>query len=169
MTREGVKYDQKTNQRISGFIVTYYSNGQLKSRTQYKRGIKDGLEEKFNIAGYLDTRTFYKKGVKDGVEEKHSGNSLVQRTFYKNGEINLVKRFQLGELHYRSTYEHGSEVLREYFWPGSDGETPWITERYNEEGRKHGLTEIFDSDGKLTLTRCYQKGVEVPLFRCTED
>ena len=38
VTRDGVKYDQNTNEPVTGIEETFYENGQLLGRVNYKEG-----------------------------------------------------------------------------------------------------------------------------------
>ena len=48
----------------NGVIETYYENGQIKSRTNYKDGKRDGLCESWGAGGKPCSRAIYKDGVK---------------------------------------------------------------------------------------------------------
>ena len=44
-----------------GLHVSYYSNGQLKSKHNYKDGKEDGLSETYDYKGRLESISCYKK------------------------------------------------------------------------------------------------------------
>ena len=45
-------------------VETYYTNGQLKSRANYKNDILNGLREFWDMDGQLKEHATYKNGVK---------------------------------------------------------------------------------------------------------
>ena len=47
-----------------GISETYHKNGQLKSKENYKNGIKDGLSEWYYDNGQLGSKGDYKNGEK---------------------------------------------------------------------------------------------------------
>ena len=47
----------------NGVVETYYDNGQLQSRANYKDGKLDGLGEIWSRDGQLESRANYKDGV----------------------------------------------------------------------------------------------------------
>jgi antitoxin component YwqK of YwqJK toxin-antitoxin module len=51
--RDGVTYHQDTNEPITGTVVSFYDNGQLRWRENYKDGNRDGLSERFYENGQL--------------------------------------------------------------------------------------------------------------------
>ena len=50
-------------EKKNGVVETHYSNGQLKSRANYKDGKLDGLRETWHDNGKLWSRETYKDGV----------------------------------------------------------------------------------------------------------
>ena len=50
-------------EKKNGVVETYYDNGQLESRSNYKGGNLDGLYEIWNENGQLESRVTYKDGV----------------------------------------------------------------------------------------------------------
>ena len=52
------------NEVKNGVVETWYFNGQLKSRANYKNGKLDGLREFWDMEGQLKEHATYKDGVK---------------------------------------------------------------------------------------------------------
>ena len=50
-------------EKKNGVVETYYDNGQLASKTNYKNGERNGLRETWYENGQLESRVTYKDGV----------------------------------------------------------------------------------------------------------
>ena len=48
LVREGVTFDQNTDEPITGVVQTYYEHGQLATIENYKDGRRDGISEIFH-------------------------------------------------------------------------------------------------------------------------
>jgi antitoxin component YwqK of YwqJK toxin-antitoxin module len=48
VTREGLVYHQLSTEPLTGTVVSFYDNGRLQFRTNYKDGKQDGLYERFH-------------------------------------------------------------------------------------------------------------------------
>ena len=62
LIREGITYNQNTNEPITGIVEEFYANGQLRSRGNYKDGNKDGLVYRFDEDGKLTRTETYRNG-----------------------------------------------------------------------------------------------------------
>ena len=69
VTRDGVKYDQNTNEPVTGIEETFYENGQLSSRSNFIGGELNGLSEEFHENGQLSRRANYTDGELNGLRE----------------------------------------------------------------------------------------------------
>ena len=76
--KNGITYDQTTNEPITGIVEKFYENGQLKVRQYYKDGKEDGLHEGFYTNGQLEFRQTYKDGKVDGWWESYHINGQVR-------------------------------------------------------------------------------------------
>ena len=84
-----------------GVVETFYENGQLRNRKNYKNGKLDGLYEYYYKNGRLEQRGKYSNGKKDGLWKSFyftsNNNPLVlhgpvkYRGNYKNGELILIQ------------------------------------------------------------------------------
>ena len=71
LVREGVTFDQNTDEPITGVVQTYYEHGQLATIENYKDGRRDGISEIFHYEnGNWQRRENYKEGMRDGSKEK---------------------------------------------------------------------------------------------------
>ena len=88
ITRDGVIYDQNTNEPLTGIVEELNENGQLEQRTTYRDGKREGLWEYFHDNGQLEGRVNYIDGKREGLWEgfNEDGNSVGTVT-YRNGEL----------------------------------------------------------------------------------
>ena len=133
LIRDGIYYHQDTNEPVTGIAQTFYYNGQLENRTNFKDGKPDGLRERFYQNGQLRLRGNYKDGELDGLIETFHENGRVEiRQNYKDGELEgLTERFwNHGQL--SAFYHHGfwqpmdtlrEKNLLENLWTA--GKAPW--------------------------------------------
>tara|TARA_B110000259_G_C13916217_1_gene362965 strand:- start:183 stop:605 length:423 start_codon:yes stop_codon:yes gene_type:complete len=76
--KNGITYDQTTNEPITGIVEKFYENGQLKVREYYKDGKEDGLHEGFYTNGQLEFSLTYKEGKRDGLWESYHINGQLR-------------------------------------------------------------------------------------------
>jgi len=69
LIKDGITYHQTTTKPIRGELHSFYANGQLKDRTPYNKGLRDGLFEAFYENGQLRERVTYLSGIKNGLQE----------------------------------------------------------------------------------------------------
>lgn len=68
-----------------GNYITYYQNGQIKSKVSYNMELIDGLSENFYINGQIKSSCNYTKNMKDGLFlSYHIGGKLGYFGLYRN-------------------------------------------------------------------------------------
>ena len=82
VTRDGVKYDQNTNEPVNGIEKSFDENGQLSERLNYKDDERDGLYESFDENGQLEGRRSYKD---DEIKYFDENGNLIET--YINGVL----------------------------------------------------------------------------------
>ena len=154
---------QAEEQRIADSKPTvkeeFFSNGQLKSRTNYQPksdgGKRDGLYESYYVddpffsnTGQLKEKGNYKDGKKVGLWE----------LYYRGGSIDTTRNYKDGENAYIEQVYHMDRM---------------VSKRTYKNGVLHGLTEEFhgrnsnflpENEGKLLMTGHYKDGKEVGLW-----
>ena len=85
--RDGITYEVNSTTPFTGSSVSYWINGQLLLRKNYKNGKEDGLWESFHDNGQLEYRGNYRDGEPEGPWEffNEDGN-LIGTQMYRNGE-----------------------------------------------------------------------------------
>ena len=88
LTRDGITYDQNTNEPVTGIVESFHGNGQLSSRGNFVDGEQDGLWEEFDEDGQLEMRGNYIDGEPVGLFEFFDENgNLTETRMYRNGEL----------------------------------------------------------------------------------
>jgi hypothetical protein len=84
--KNGVPHQVDSGKPFTGIAVTFHENGQIKSKTTYKDGKREGLIEWFWENGQLGQTGNLKNGKKEGLFEMFDHNGrLVFTSNYKNG------------------------------------------------------------------------------------
>ena len=166
------KRNIKKNDLKEELRESFYKNGQLKSKDNYKFGKLHGLSESFNDNGQLDRGKNYKFGEEHGPYEIYYENGQLYRKgnyefgkqvkgsfeyFDKNGELKdgTYERKYDGQLKYKDNYKFGKlHGLSESF----NGMFVFSSKDNYKFGEKHGLSESFYENGQLRWKRNYKNG-----------
>lgn len=103
----------------SGFTVDYYANGQLKSKTGYFKGLREGKSVKHYPDGSLLEKRDYRDNKKHGnhLGWWPNGNSKFDYHFEKGLQEGLSKEWHNSGQPFRFfTYEKGKEVGSQKMW-----------------------------------------------------
>jgi antitoxin component YwqK of YwqJK toxin-antitoxin module len=113
---------------------TYYENGQLQKRKNYKDDKDHGMNVGFQENGIIEYRNFYKNGVSDGIDEQyHENGKLAKKMPMIDGEANGIWEFYdlNGHLDYIESYKNG---------------------------KYHGVNEYYDDNGNLRDKSVWEDG-----------
>ena len=110
------------------------TNGNVVSKTIYKDGEKDGLDEMFKEDGQLIWRKNYKDGEQHGLEE----------VYYKNGQL-------ISKVNFISGNKDGLEE--------SYQENGYLVSRVNFKGGKEDGLKEFYRNGQLITRTCITENV----------
>lgn len=108
--RGDVVYEVNSKTPFTGSSVTFFYNGQLKEKINYKSGKEDGLKEEYYENGQTKEKQNYKNGKEDGpwiwfwengsifqkgffIEGKKHG---VFETYYDDGEQSNIETYKNG-------------------------------------------------------------------------
>ena len=109
---------------LNGKVVSYYENGQLRERANFKDGKEEGFWEEYYENGQLKSKVNYQEGKKVGFWEE----------YYENGQLKSKVNYQDGkeEGFWEDYYENGQLMMKVNHKDGRiDG--PW--EKYSEDGQ----------------------------------
>ena len=85
--RQGIRYEVNSQVPFTGVTGSYFENGQLQQRANFKAGELDGLYESYFENGQLTSRSNWKAGKRDGLGEIYNENGqLTSRSNWKAGE-----------------------------------------------------------------------------------
>ena len=150
----------------------FYTNGQLKNRTNYQSindgGKKHGLFEAYHENGQLRMKRNFKDGEPHGLSEE----------YFKNGQLYRKDPFKGGKWHgLQESYDENGQLVQSRNF--KDGKKHGSVKAYNHEGhlyfnatyrngKLHGLATIENwHGGRVSYpTRCYRNGKEVDMSNC---
>jgi antitoxin component YwqK of YwqJK toxin-antitoxin module len=94
------------NGKLDGKKVTYYTNDQITEETEYKNGLKNGMNNFYSPEGIQIKKLIYKNGLLHGPAYYFDSNgSLILEGNYKNGKKNgLWKHYEDGALIKEETF-----------------------------------------------------------------
>jgi hypothetical protein len=109
---------------FTGFMLTHYPDGSLRSRSQVVDGRLHGVSEGWYPDGQIETRESFVRGVSHGVRLRwHANGCVAQIIHLRDGQPHGLSAayFPNGDLQARVEMENGKPVHRE-FW--NEGATP---------------------------------------------
>jgi len=124
--KSGIVYygvpDGSTGMPVTGVLVAYHENGNLKFKQKYKDGKAEGRRKRYHENGQLSATGTYKDGKHSGPYTSYFENGQLRSVFnYKNG-----KQDGTTELYYENSQLLGMLIYK-------DGKLVSF-ESYNEEG-----------------------------------
>lgn len=121
------------NEKRHGTWISYFPSGKIKTIISYLHGVKQGPEIRFENSGYVVSKTTFVRNQMDGEFRAYSRGIVIERKFYKGGELNGVvqKYYPDGSIQEESNYVKG--VI--------DGEARW-----------------YDQQGNVTIRYVYENG-----------
>ena len=75
--RGNLAFDQKSDEPISGSVVSKYESGQIKEKGDYVDGLKESEWKEFHENGTIKSTINYKNGFKNGPFELFFELSLI--------------------------------------------------------------------------------------------
>lgn len=147
------------NDMRDGASTTFFENGTLESVTNYKEGTINGDHKSYHTNGQIQTELTVKDGLLEGVK----------KGYYPNGQLEYEESFTADKLNGAYKHYHANGQLEEtgnYLNGDITGETKeyfsngtlYSIGQYDENGKKNGLIENFDSEGKKYIAFSFKKG-----------
>ncbi|CAL2104245.1 conserved exported protein of unknown function [Tenacibaculum sp. 190130A14a] len=123
------------NEAFSGVVNTFYNSGELKSKSEYNEGKRNGMYQGWYEEGAKSFERFYTNGLKTG---KHLG-------WYKDGQLKFM-------YHFNEHGEYDGEVS-EWFPNGQ------LLKMFNYvDGKEDGRQRMWQLDGKIRANYVTKNG-----------
>ena len=111
--RGGITYLINSQTPFSGRSVSYYENGQVKGKINYKNGKPDGFFEHYYENGQLNIKGNQKDGEPDGLWESYydNGQLMIKVNYNKDGKEDGLweSYYENGQLTIKGNYKDGKE------------------------------------------------------------
>ena len=159
--RGGLTYEVNSQAPFTGYTVTKYENGQIRKKTQYESGKKDGLVIEYYPNRRLWRKETYKNGKKHGFYvHYHKTGQLKEEGTSREGKKHgpWVIYWMNGHLRVKGTYTNGKK------------HGPWVRHWENgklsskgawRNGKKHGPWVFYNEDGRLKNKLTFKDGVPI--------
>ena len=151
----------------------FHSNGKLKRRTNYQSkndgGKKQGLSESYYENGQLESKINWKDGERHGIQESYYENGQLERKFnwkddraYGLEEVYHENGQFKSKINWKDSKKQGiQEIYRE------NGQL----ERKNnwKDGERHGMQENYYENGQLSSRQNYKDGKKDGLWALYDE
>jgi antitoxin component YwqK of YwqJK toxin-antitoxin module len=109
-----IKEEKYKYGKLNGITTEWYENGELKSETFYKNGIKDGMSRSYNYLGKVTEETYNVAGT-TGKTTKYeyydNGNPRLKSEYENNIQHGITTEwYEGGEKKREAKYERGKEI-----------------------------------------------------------
>jgi len=144
----------RKNYELDSLWKFYNDSSKLYMTIYYKNGKKNGIKTTYNEIGKMEEN--YKDDIKEGFSISYYGDTLIRKivNFVNGKENGLSKEFSKeGLIISLVEYKYGFVVGREYI------------NRYNTNGKKHGVWKTFYSNDVVKYEENYKNGLKDGFFK----
>jgi antitoxin component YwqK of YwqJK toxin-antitoxin module len=138
--------------------IEYYTNGNIKTRTNYEKGVIDGLQIGYYESGNLKFAASFKNNKLNGLTIGYYENGAVKaRDVYVGGILSgeVIAYFENGKIERNETYKNGKkEGLSKIFYDNGQLKSEMVYKNSKVEG----IGSLYDKDGNLILKASYKNG-----------
>lgn len=174
------RFTRIKNRQLSGRQIIYHQNGAVREELIYENGLLSKVGQVRTAIGKpLDASTIFEGNGK--LQQHYQYGGLYAEMNYKNGALHdSVKKYQAGKLRLSGVYDHGKPAGRRvirgenyhinYVFDFSGDTFFYQKKRFahlesKEEGvvvngKKNGLTKVYDGLGKPVREVAYQNGLK---------
>ena len=171
------------DQKIEGEYKYYKENGALSEKKNFSKGVHNGPYQSYFMVGKVLPEfdlTYKNDSVAGKMLEYYANGEVFQESFYKNGLLELEKKYFIGgelssEVHYSNNELNGSyKIFHSNKKIAQQGQAldgafhgSWKTYYRNgtlqsefsySKGKIDGLYKYYDTDGLLFYEFIYRKG-----------
>lgn len=142
-------------------VVSYWSDGVLKSELRYKDGKLDGICRWYYPNGNPEMEATYSMNVLNGASTRwYENGNIEEKAYYKDNQYDgVVEEYNaFGTLIRQSTYKDG--VLNGLYFQYYDNGKKFIEGEYLD-GMMHGGWMMYYRDGSIGSNAVYDRGTGV--------
>jgi antitoxin component YwqK of YwqJK toxin-antitoxin module len=138
--------------------IQYYTNGNIKTRTNYENGVIDGLQIGYYENGNIKFEASFKNNKLNGITIGYyeNGNIKAQDVYIAgilNGEVTAY--FENGEMERNEIYNNGKkEGISKVFYDNGQLKS----EMFYKNSKVEGIENLYDRNGNLVLKASYKNG-----------
>ena len=106
VTQGVIKHDDKSHKPLTGVVLTFYENGQLRQKVKYMGGQENGISELYRENGILKRKLSYRDGKQHGLMESYyeSGLLKIKSNFKSGNPQGLYELFHKKMVSYAQKY-----------------------------------------------------------------
>lgn len=170
----------------NGIMKYYYENGRLKYELNYYNDSREGFYRQFYINGQLQTEGYYRNNMKHGVWKHYYANGQLETAeFFLDGEIQGIDEeyfpdgkkegeaeYALGFFNNYTQFDTSGNVLHKTGLKFGWGEYDLVSmtkkpiiKAFYKGGIKDSVYHTYYGNGKLHLSKCYERGAEVGEYK----
>jgi len=120
---------KSTMKPVDGTVIEFHENKELKSETNYKNGLKEGIQKSWYENGQLQEETKWIRGEKDGLHKEWYDNGQLKSKIiskwdgphfklYESYTDKGILEFKIIDGYTTYYYENGKPQCYGYFGPG---------------------------------------------------
>lgn len=158
------------NGELHGLSREYYENGQILSESNYINGELNGPSGEYYEDGQIQAEANYANGELIGVAKEYYVNGGVKNAASFSMDKMKIETYSIsGKLSRRAVYKDGviideyildeqGNVISNGFYRTYYNSGALESEQSFKDGKRHGITKIYDEIGELVQTDDYKNG-----------
>lgn len=159
---------------LNGDQISYYPDGEVKSKATLKKGKVDGTAVAYRHDGTIESELTMEDGIQEGPEKYYNNDgSIRSRTEFKNGkaegesfsiinygmsdQYRIIQFYKNGLLHgpYTEVYTNDQDKVSGKY---SEGKKTGVWEYFKQNGDRAKPTDEYDNDDLIKRTTYYTNG-----------
>lgn len=159
--KNGVAYDSKTHEKLTGKAARLFGNGKLRSAASFKDGILHGVQYDYHENGQIYIISNFINGKVEGIEKQYyPSSSLRAEIEYKdglqNGKVISYHDITPKKIFYEGIYKNGKREGKTLIYNIKGG---LEKEKEYKNGLLDGKETKYSENGKIVYVAYYKTGV----------